>query len=500
MGILWARPKPIKNIVIVGGSYGGIFLHFPRKKTVPIDENVGLRAAKLLADQLEDHPEYRIIVIDRNSHMNHLYVFPRFSILPGHEFKAFVPYNHIFTQLQSRHLIIQADLLSMTSNSVTISPTIPSKSSFTGEIPKELETEKGSTVTIPFEYAIYALGASLPDPINVWKSLDHLEEPDAYQLHLKVRSFTTTMTDRHDTEVLLKESSSTLSQVNDDVDQDGSKPCSIAWLQAAQRRAAKANSVVIVGGGALGIQIATDTAEVYPDKKITLIHSRDQLMPIYDKRVHEEALQSLRRLNVDVILNERIDMETVRNPKRDEKGRRVIRTISGRTFSADAILLCTGSRANSRIISKGLGRDVVNPTNGCVRVLRTLQVTNNPVDTSAPNEDVNSLIPASESPFPNIFAIGDVADAYGAIKAGHTAYHQGEVTANNITSLVKRGSSAHLQQYQHGPPAIKVTLGIKHYVYQDGQKVVVGDDGVEDLHVALIWNMLGFTGDFDMHQ
>lgn len=27
-------------------------------------------------------------------------------------------------------------------------------------------------------------------------------------------------------------------------------------------------------------------------------------------------------------------------------------------------------------------------------------------------------------PFPHLFAIGDAADAYGAIKAGHTAYYQ----------------------------------------------------------------------------
>ena len=31
---------------------------------------------------------------------------------------------------------------------------------------------------------------------------------------------------------------------------------------------------------------------------------------------------------------------------------------------------------------------------------------------------------AMEVPHPHLFAIGDVADAFGAIKAGHTAYHQ----------------------------------------------------------------------------
>ena len=36
-----------------------------------------------------------------------------------------------------------------------------------------------------------------------------------------------------------------------------------------------------------------------------------------------------------------------------------------------------------------------------------------------PNDDAHLTVP-----YPHIFAIGDAADAYGAIKAGHTAYYQ----------------------------------------------------------------------------
>ncbi|KAG8683613.1 hypothetical protein FRC11_013306 [Ceratobasidium sp. 423] len=33
---------------------------------------------------------------------------------------------------------------------------------------------------------------------------------------------------------------------------------------------------------------------------------------------------------------------------------------------------------------------------------------------------------------PHIYAIGDAADAFGAIKAGHTAHGQAEIAAKNI--------------------------------------------------------------------
>lgn len=101
------------------------------------------------------------------------------------------------------------------------------------------------------------------------------------------------------------------------------------------------------------------------------------------------------------------------------------------------------------------------------------------------------------TPFPHIFVIGDAADAFGAIKAGHNAYYQGEVAARNVLRMIRQreaeeseldseldsengrseefdlpGGSAsdasesdsevdlELEQYSPGAPAIKVSLGV----------------------------------------
>jgi apoptosis-inducing factor 2 len=164
----------------------------------------------------------------------------------------------------------------------------------------------------------------------------------------------------------------------------------------------------------------------------------------------------------------------------------------------------------------------INPENEMVRVSRTMQilplsekatpinddthgramrstsptlcdsVPPSPVDTLVETDLTNSapfLKPAADVSYdpdmplyPHLFAIGDSADAFGAIKAGHTAYYQGEVAARNVIRLIKahadtrclRGSifgtnnrkledtdeTLELEEYTPSLPMIKVTLGL----------------------------------------
>lgn len=73
----------------------------------------------------------------------------------------------------------------------------------------------------------------------------------------------------------------------------------------------------------------------------------------------------------------------------------------------------------------------INPSNGLAYVQRTMQLTNGPVPFVDPStldapEPSSSGVPESSKPFTysNIFVVGDSADAFGAIAAGHCAYYQ----------------------------------------------------------------------------
>jgi hypothetical protein len=80
-------------------------------------------------------------------------------------------------------------------------------------------------------------------------------------------------------------------------------------------------------------EFATDIADVYPNKAVTLVHSRDQLLPGFDKwmhdtstslithtahpaahRFHVPVTNRLREMNVRLLLNTRIDLSSFEIP------------------------------------------------------------------------------------------------------------------------------------------------------------------------------------------
>jgi apoptosis-inducing factor 2 len=69
------------------------------------------------------------------------------------------------------------------------------------------------------------------------------------------------------------------------------------FLRVYQTRVQKAQSIVIIGGGAVGVQLATDLKELFSDK-ITLAHSRKQLMPAYHEGLHNIIIQRLSELGI----------------------------------------------------------------------------------------------------------------------------------------------------------------------------------------------------------
>lgn len=78
------------------------------------------------------------------------------------------------------------------------------------------------------------------------------------------------------------------------------------------------------------------------------------------------------------------------------------------------------------------------------------------------------------------FAVGDCADAFGAIKAGHTGWNQAEVAAKNVLRMIRweeRGGTVEemepsekgedvpaegykLERYEPNLPMMKLTLGL----------------------------------------
>lgn len=63
--------------------------------------------------------------------------------------------------------------------------------------------------------------------------------------------------------------------------------------------------IAAIGGGAVGVQLSADIKSFYPDKKVLLLHSREQLLPNFGERLHEYVIGRLETLGVEVLLGER---------------------------------------------------------------------------------------------------------------------------------------------------------------------------------------------------
>lgn len=98
-------------------------------------------------------------------------------------------------------------------------------------------------------------------------------------------------------------------------------------LREMQQNIKQAERLVVIGGGAAGVELAADAKEMYPKKNVTLVHSRNDVMHRFGSELQAEALKGLHDLDVVVVLGER----ATRNA--DEPG--VLTLQSGRKLEFD---------------------------------------------------------------------------------------------------------------------------------------------------------------------
>lgn len=152
-------------------------------------------------------------------------------------------------------------------------------------------------------------------------------------------------------------------------------------------------SVVVVGGGAAGVELAAAARTRVPRADVTLVEAGDRILPGYHERVARRATRALRRRGVE------IRTENPGFPDRTD-------------YRADVTILATGAAARAFPVRSGLPGD----ERGFVRVAQDLQVPGHP----------------------GIFASGDCAALVGASvpRAGVHAVRQAPVLAHNLGAVV----------------------------------------------------------------
>lgn len=380
----------LKNIVVVGGSYVGINT-----------------ARELMAIAPATH---RVLLIESHSHFNHIFTFPRFAILSGHEHKAFVPYSGVFTAAV-QHKAVKARATHVHPNHV------------------EIDTTWEGSNKVPFDYLVLATGTRLAAP-----SMMPFDD----------------------------------------------KAPSVKYLQAYQSQLQQSRHVTIVGGGAVGVQMALDLRELYPEKEVTLIHSRDALMHQFHRDFHAILKVAFDQQGIRLITNTRAKVPEKGFP--NDGSQFTVDLTNGEQVETDFVILATGQKPNNELVDTLPTTDpegLVNQANGFLRIRKSLQL--------------------QDAAYDNIFAVGDIADT-GVHKAARPGAAQAKVVATNILSMLSGGNPE--AQFEKSPRAIHLSLGLKRNVIfrnpdeangQTEPTVIEKFDGREDMGVEGMWNRLNAT-------
>ncbi|KAK6905565.1 hypothetical protein I203_106395 [Kwoniella mangroviensis CBS 8507] len=235
----------------------------------------------------------------------------------------------------------------------------------------------------------------------------------------------------------------------------------IESLKAAQRDVEEAKKVVIVGGGAVGVEIAGEIAAHHPDKSVTLVHKAYGLLsptppdeiqgkvqkggkevgnyssPPTDPRLSVELKKICDKLGIKVILNDRVIIPP-RNPPKAWNGQFclqpslvTLKLTSGKSLEADYVYPGCGMKPNSKLV-----RDVDEGAldGELIRVDEYLKVT-----TNNPGESIFSK--------GRYYALGDVCSSPG-FKIARTAIVNAQKAATNIMNEIKEKP---LSKYSAGP-------------------------------------------------
>jgi dihydrolipoamide dehydrogenase len=156
------------------------------------------------------------------------------------------------------------------------------------------------------------------------------------------------------------------------------------------------DSIVIIGGGVIGVEFATFFASL--GKKVHIVELADHILPFEDEDVAQEVKKSLIKKGVKVY-----EKTKVKDVKNDENYIVIAESENGELeLSADRVLLAVGRRPNIPEDVKKLG----------VTIERGV-VTDNTMKTN----------------IDNIYAIGDIR---AKIMLAHVAMFEGIVAAHNI--------------------------------------------------------------------
>ncbi|MEH6477258.1 MAG: FAD-dependent oxidoreductase [Sneathiella sp.] len=186
----------------------------------------------------------------------------------------------------------------------------------------------------------------------------------------------------------------------------------------AHETLASARSVLVIGGGVVGVEFAGEISSAFPGKDITLVHSGDRLLGNSEPKTQRKAYEQLIDKGIQIKLN--------RNFAKNDDVYRC--STSGETIKADIVYECVGMLPNTEFLRPELAE--ILDGSGFVKVDEFMRVKGHD----------------------NLYSLGDCADL-DSHKHGYLASVQGGYLAK---MLIKTMKGKKVKPYKT-PPLVVIT-------------------------------------------
>lgn len=120
-----------------------------------------------------------------------------------------------------------------------------------------------------------------------------------------------------------------------------------AQIVVAHQRLKTARSVVVAGGGPVGVEIAAELCESFPRLSVTLMHGAGQLLERAPSKFGDWALGRLIAMGARVLLDDPVTQPAIGTQPVDGK----VRTKGGKLLDADLVIWAAGARPNTGFVA-----------------------------------------------------------------------------------------------------------------------------------------------------
>ncbi|KAF9967795.1 Apoptosis-inducing factor 2 [Mortierella alpina] len=221
----------------------------------------------------------------------------------------------------------------------------------------------------------------------------------------------------------------------------------IELMDKTRRDVELCKKIVVIGGGACGVEIAGEIKYAFPDKTVTLIHDMPALVdyPKFPDSFKNEARRYLEKQGVEVILNERVEIEGLSRENSVQRADRTVRLKgSDRTIESDLQFFSIGMQVDTSIMSTLIPPESSNATSVDQKKTADSFDYKTMLDPKTKAIRVKPTLQLENEHFPHIFAIGDVSTA-DPVPTCMAAVAAGETAARNLVKLIQMDSTSHKQ-------------------------------------------------------